>query len=271
VVSLSFAAVAGLGAFAGLTIFIGLPVARLKAISKAGQGLLIALATGVLIFLLWDILQHAGAPLEQALGDARHGSTGRFATLAALFAGGLAAGLLSLAYFNERLRTRVEGHAPATAGSSQPSPLLLSLGIAIGLGLHNLSEGLAIGQSGRAGQFAFFSVLVVGFALHNMTEGFGVAAPLAGQERRVSWRFLAGAGLIAGGPTFLGAVIGYLASSELLSVLFLALAAGAVISVVGELFHLMRRLSTPTMTAWGILAGFLAAYATDLLLVFGGS
>jgi ZIP family zinc transporter len=265
---MSFSAVAGLGAFAGLTIFIGLPVARLKAISKAGQGLLIALATGVLIFLLWDILQHAGAPLEQALADARHGSTGRFVTLAALFAGGLAAGLLSLAYFNERLRSRVEGQAGSAAG---PSPLLLSLGIAVGLGLHNLSEGLAIGQSGRAGQFAFFSVLVVGFALHNMTEGFGVAAPLAGQERRVSWRFLAGAGLIAGGPTFLGAVIGYLASSELLSVLFLALAAGAVISVVGELFHLMRRLTTPTMTAWGILAGFAAAYATDLLLVLGGS
>lgn len=268
---MSFPAVAGLGAFAGLTIFLGLPVARLKALSKSGQGLLIALATGVLIFLLWDILQHAGAPLEAALGEARRGTPGRFATMAALFTGGLAAGLLSLAYFNVKLRSRLEGKAETLAAGAMPSPLAISLGIATGLGLHNLSEGLAIGQSGRAGQFAFFSVLVVGFALHNMTEGFGVAAPLAGQEKRTSWRFLAMAGLIAGGPTFIGAVIGFVASSDYLSVLFLALAAGAVVSVVGELFHLMRRISTPTTTAWGLLGGFLAAYATDLLLGLGGA
>jgi ZIP family zinc transporter len=268
---MSFGAVALLGAFAGLTIFIGLPIARLKALSRTGQGLMIALATGILIFLLWDILHHAGAPLEEALAQARHGSPRRFSLLAALFAAGLGTGLLSLAYFNQRLRKEVQGTPQATPLSPAVSPSMLSIGIATGLGLHNLAEGLAIGQAGRAGQFAFFSVLVVGFALHNITEGFGIAAPMTTQEVAAPWRFLASAGLIAGGPTFVGTVIGYLAASEHLSVLFLALAAGAVINVIGELFNLARRLSRPAIIGWGLLAGFLAAYATDLLLVLGGA
>jgi ZIP family zinc transporter len=83
----------------------------------------------------------------------------------------------------------------------------------------------------------------------------------------VSWRFLGLTGLIGGGPTFVGTWIGYLASSPYLSVAFLAVAAGALLYVLNELFNLGRKLSTPQTFSWGLLLGFLTAYATDLLLI----
>jgi ZIP family zinc transporter len=143
--------------------------------------------------------------------------------------------------------------------------------IATGLGLHNLSEGLAIGQSAASGAVAFAVVLVIGFALHNVTEGFGIAAPLAAEEAMPSWRFLFTAGLIGGGPTFLGTVIGYAFTSTYVYVLFLALAAGALFYVIGEMFHLGRRFNSPIAMAWGLLFGFLLAYGTDLFLTYVGS
>src|SRR6266705_5466660 len=245
-----------LGAIAGATIFLGLPVARVRGLPKFVQGLLNAFATGILIFLLWDILSHAGQPVESSL----KGGAESFPLMAAIFAGGIAIGLLGLVYFNRTLF----GHL--RHGANAPSPRNLSLAIATGLGLHNLSEGLAIGQSAHAGAIAFAGVLVVGFALHNITEGFGIAAPMTMEPKPASWSFLGLAGLIGGGPTFVGAWIGYLASSNYFYVAFLAIAAGALLYVVNELFHVRRRLSTPTSFAWGLLLGFLTAYATDLLL-----
>jgi len=114
-------------------------------------------------------------------------------------------------------------------------------------------------------------VLVVGFALHNVTEGFGIAAPMTMEPKPASWGFLGLAGLIGGGPTFIGTWIGYLASSNYLYVAFLAIAAGALLYVVNELFHVGRRLSTPPVFAWGMLFGFLTAYATDLVLTLASS
>ena len=140
--------------------------------------------------------------------------------------------------------------------------------IATGLGLHNLSEGLAIGQSAASGAVAFALVLVIGFALHNITEGFGIAAPLATDAVMPSWGFLLAAGLIGGAPTFLGTVIGYVFTSTYIYVLFLALAAGALIYVVNEMFHIGRRLNSPAALAWGLLFGFLLAFATDLFLTY---
>src|SRR5690348_7493735 len=154
-----------LGAIAGGTIFLGLPVARMRGLPKYVQGFLNAFATGILIFILWDILSHASTPVEKALLSARAGSSGPFVGLAVIFAVGIGAGLLGLVYFNRALFGRLR-HADHT-----PSARSLSLAIATGLGLHNLSEGLAIGQSARAGAIAFVGVLVVGFALHNITEG----------------------------------------------------------------------------------------------------
>src|SRR5207249_2516560 len=151
--------------------------------------------------------------------------------------------------------------------TAAPNPRSLTLAIATGLGLHNLSEGLAIGESAHVGAIAFTGVLAVGFALHNITEGSGIAAPMTtDSSNRASWSFLGLAGLIGGGPTFLGTWIGYLASSTYFSIAFLAVAAGALLYVLNELFHLGRRVSTPTTFAWGLLAGFLTAFATDLFL-----
>ncbi len=250
-----------LGAVAGITIFLGLPVARMRGLPKGVQGFLNAFATGILIFILWDILSHASGPVETALVAARTNTrVGSFAAMVLIFAAGIGAGLLGLVYFNRAIFGRLK-HADHT-----PSPRSLSLAIATGLGLHNLSEGLAIGQSARAGAIAFVGVLVVGFALHNITEGFGIAAPMTMEPKPASWGFLGLAGLIGGGPTFIGTWIGYLASSNYFYVAFLAVAAGALLYVVNELFHVGRRLSTPISFAWGLLFGFLTAYATDLVL-----
>lgn len=254
---MSQGAAVALGAIAGATVFLGLPVARMRGLPKAVQGFLNAFATGILVFLLWDILSHASGPVESALIQSH---TGSFVAMAAIFAVGIAAGLLGLVYFNRTLFGRLKHDATA------PSAQSLSLAIATGLGLHNLSEGLAIGESAHVGAIAFTGVLAVGFALHNITEGFGIAAPMSTETKQVSWRFLALAGLIGGGPTFLGTWIGYLANSQYFSVAFLAVAAGALLYVLNELFNLGRRLSTPPTFAWGLLFGFLTAYATDLFL-----
>jgi ZIP family zinc transporter len=166
-----------------------------------------------------------------------------------------------LVYVNARLFGRVK-NAPAAA------PRTLAMMIATGLGLHNLSEGLAIGQSAATGAIAFALVLVFGFALHNITEGFGIAAPLAADSTLPSWGFLITAGLIGGGPTFLGTMIGYVFTSRAVYVLFLALAAGALLYVINEMFHIGRRFNSPILMAWGLLLGFLLAYGTDLFLSY---
>lgn len=254
---MSQAAAVALGAIAGGTVFLGLPVARMHGLPKPVQGFLNAFATGILVFLLWDILTHAAGPVEAA---AEHGERGPFAALAVIFAVGIGAGLLGLVYFNRTLF----GHL--RHGTAAPSAQSLTLAIATGLGLHNLSEGLAIGESAHVGAIAFTGVLAIGFALHNITEGFGIAAPMTTDANKPAWSFLLLAGLIGGGPTFLGTWIGYLVSSNYFSVAFLAVAAGALLYVLNELFNLGRRVSTPTTFAWGLLLGFLVAYATDLFL-----
>src|SRR5579864_5296944 len=247
----------GLGAIAGATVFLGLPVARMRGLPKAVQGFLNAFATGILVFLLWDILTHAGGPVTAALEQHQRGT---FAAMATIFAVGVGAGLLGLVYFNRTVFSHLR-HGATTA-----SPQALSLAIATGLGLHNLSEGLAIGESAHIGAIAFTGVLAIGFALHNITEGFGIAAPMTTDSKPAPWTFLGLAGLIGGGPTFLGTWIGYLASSTYFAIAFLAVAAGALLYVLNELFNLGRKISSPTTFAWGLLLGFLTAYATDLLL-----
>lgn len=259
--SMSQAGAVALGALAGGTIFLGLPVARMHGLPKPVQGFLNAFATGILVFLLWDILSHAGGPVEAAMAQGRN--RGPFAAMVAIFAIGIGVGLLGLVYFNRTLF----GHL--RHGSGAPTARSLSLAIATGLGLHNLSEGLAIGESAHVGAIAFTGVLAIGFALHNITEGFGIAAPMTTENNRPSWAFLGLTGLIGGGPTFVGTWIGYLASSPYFSVAFLALAAGALLYVLNELFSLGRKISTPPMFAWGLLGGFLTAYGTDLILTLG--
>jgi ZIP family zinc transporter len=267
---MTFALTVVLGAIAGLTIYLGLPFARLKHSAQSVQAFLNALATGILLFLFWDVITKASEPIDTALSAAQHGSASTFLLLLALFVGGFGVGLLSLVYYERRVLRRGAYHASAEQHSSA-SPRQLGLLIATGIGLHNLSEGLAIGGSARAGAISLATILIIGFGLHNMTEGFGIAAPLTAMGDRPTWAFLGLAGLIGGGPTFLGTLLGYSVRSDALFVLFLALAAGSILYVVSELLHVGRRFALREVAMWGVFLGFLAGYATDLIVTWGGA
>jgi ZIP family zinc transporter len=252
-----------LGAIAGFTIFLGLPIARLRSPRPAWQAFLSAVATGILLFLLWDILSKAKEPIDSALGAAREGDGAPFVSLLVLFCAGVAAGLIGLVYLDRALIRR---HKVGV----QTTPAQLALMIAMGIGVHNFSEGLAIGQASRSGALELATVLIVGFGLHNLTEGFGIAAPLT-LGARPSWAFLGLAGLIGGGPTFLGTLLGYSVQSTPAFVLFLAVAAGSILYVVAELLHVGRRFQAPALVAWGVWLGFVAGFGTDLLLTWAGA
>src|SRR5438309_267220 len=120
---------------------------------------------------------------------------------------------------------------------------------------------------------AFLNALAIGILLflfvHNVTEAFGIAAPLAG--RRPSWALLGLVGVIGGGPNVAGTIIGYTFSSPAVSVLFLSVAAGAVVFVIGELFASGRKLSSPLWNGWGIGIGFFAGLLTDFILIAVGA
>jgi ZIP family zinc transporter len=146
----------------------------------------------------------------------------------------------------------------------------LAVFIATGIGLHNFSEGLAIGQSSARDELSLAIVLVIGFALHNSTEGFGICAPLSGDAEPPSWTFLGLMGLIAGAPTFIGTAIGQAWVSEALSVVFLALAAGSILYVVIELLNVLRGAGSKAMVTWGILLGLVLGFGTDFVLVATG-
>lgn len=259
---MSFAQVVLLSAIAGGTIFLGLPVGRLRNLSMRTQVTLTAAAGGVILFLIWDILSQAAEPIETALLAAHDGSAGLadFLGLAVSGAGGLVVGLLSIAWVTRRLR-------PGTEAVFDPSRIATAT--AIGLGLHNLSEGLAIGSSAATGATSLALILVIGFALHNATEGFGISAPLASGERP-SWRFLGMLGLIGGGPTFLGGIVGYSFTSALLATLSLGLAAGALIYVFNEMMAVSRRAPNPMAANVALVVGLLAGFGTDFLLGIAG-
>jgi ZIP family zinc transporter len=142
----------------------------------------------------------------------------------------------------------------------------LAILIAVGIGLHNFAEGLAIGQSAAAGELAFAGTLVIGFALHNATEGFGIVAPLAGGPVRPSWTFLAALGLIGGGPTVLGTLVGQAVINTTLSVAFLGLAAGSILYVVIELLGVNRAFGLKVVGSAWMLVGLFLGFSTDFLL-----
>jgi ZIP family zinc transporter len=251
-----------LGALAGCTIFLGLPIARLKNPPRTLQGFLNAVATGILFFLLFDVLSSATEPVDRALNAARahHGSGVEFASYALTLLLGLAVGLLALVVFERRFLRGEPGVAP--------SGVSLGYMIATGIGMHNFSEGLAIGQAATTGALQLAALLIIGFGLHNTTEGFGISAPLAGN---VPWRFIGTAGLIGGGPTFLGTVIGTVMHATFVYILFLALAAGSIIYVLCQLVPLIRRAQAHELVMGGLVVGFAVAYATDLFLLAAGA
>jgi zinc transporter, ZIP family len=267
----SFAQTVVLAAFAGGTIFLGLPVAKLRGLSRSWQASLTTAAGGVILFLIYDVLSQAVEPVSQALDAARAGgSADKFLSYAAILGISIAFGLLSVTYVSGRMTARLGGPNQAAVGLS---PQHVAMGTAVGLGLHNFSEGLAIGGSAAAGATTFAMLLVIGFAMHNATEGFAIAAPLSqlGQQATPSWAFLGLAGVVGGGPTFAGGMLGYAIASPVLSILFLGLAAGALIFVFNETMAVSRRFALPMVTGVALTIGLLAAFGTDFLLTAAGA
>ncbi len=272
-----------LGAIAGLTIYLGLPMGRVREPSMRLRAFLNAAAIGILLFLLWDVLSKGIEPVTRGLDRAAHhgGSWWHFAGQASVFAVALAVGLVSLGYYDRWLAARQRepriGPGAAVAASVRAGPVArlspaerLALFIALGIGFHNLSEGLAIGQSAAKGEISLAVVLIIGFGLHNATEGFGIVGPLTAEGETPSWAFLGVMGLIGGGPTFVGTLIGHSFTNETLFLGFLALAAGSILYVVIELLGVARRLGHKELLTWGILLGLVAGFATDLVLTAAG-
>ena len=275
---MSPASIVGLGAIAGGTIFLGLPLGRVRAALPRTKALLNGTAIGILIFLLWDVLAHAWEPIDSALTDKRYGpAAGYGAVMAVCFA----AGLVSLVYYDQWMggRIRTLGHGPGTAAITEfkARPLVgtparrLALFIAVGIGLHNFSEGLAIGQSAASGAIGLAVLLVIGFGLHNATEGFGIVAPFAMDNDRPSWRTLALLGVIGGGPTFIGTIIGRSFVNDTVSLAFLALAGGSILYVVIELLAVGRKIGLKTILTWGLVLGVFLGFLTDAIVTAGGA
>jgi ZIP family zinc transporter len=274
-----------LGAIAGVTIFLGLPLGRLRTQGMRAKAFLNAVSAGILVFLLFDILSHATEPVEEALTQAKtgEGTWSRFAGLGTVYVACFAVGLLALFYLG-RMWTRTPRATRTSIGPgamaatetetalARPvgqAALRVGMSIAAGIGLHNFSEGLAIGQAAHSGEISLATLLIVGFALHNTTEGFGIVGPLGAASVRPSWGWLGLAGLIGGGPTFLGTIVGTSFDSLFVYVGCLALAAGAILYVIGEILPVGRRLSWE-ITLWGLLVGVLLGVGTDFVVAVAG-
>jgi len=270
-----------LGAVAGATIFLGLPVGRVRGLSVGARAGLSSLATGILVFLLWDVLSNAVDPIDSTL-HAHH--WGRFAGLSALGAGGFVLGLMSLVYYDAWMKSRSQRTSslvgPGAAAVDEfaarrqldlTNPAIrLSFLIAIGIGVHNFGEGLAIGQAAAASEIGLAVTLIIGFGLHNATEGFGICGPLSGEGIIPSWRLLGVLGLIGGAPTFLGTVVGQAWTSDAVSVVFFTVAGGSILYVVRELFAVNRRYGHPVLVTWLLVAGVLLGFATDFVVTAAG-
>jgi zinc transporter, ZIP family len=264
---MTFAKTALLGASAGFTIYLGLPIARLRLLSDRARVALAMFAVGILAFVFVDVIGNGTGIVEGALDAYRDGesSFGHLALLAALLIGAFGLGSAGLGFLERRLRP---GAPPADAEGVRRRALQTGVVIAVAIGLHNFAEGLAIGVSARAGAVSLATVLIIGFALHNATEGFGIVGPLGGLTP--SWRWLALVGLIGGGPTFFGAMLGYQVTSEPLELAFYAVAGGAILYVIGEIWQGMRRYGYRELGLMLVTAGFAAGILTDLVVAYGG-
>src|SRR4051812_28800864 len=287
---MSFAETAALGAIAGFTIFLGLPIGRAEGLSARARVGLSMLSAGILAFIFMDVGAQGLGIVETHL-DAYKQHTASLWPVVGLFAllgAGFLAGVGGIATMQRRLGASASEPPPIAGAEStlvmSPRELVdhhraieavdhralrTAMAIAVAIGLHNFAEGLAIGVSAQAGEIGLATVLIVGFALHNSTEGFGIVGPLGGI--RPSWRWLGLAGLVAGGPTFVGAMVGYQVTSDALELCFYALAGGAILYVIGEIWAGVRRLGHAELGLYLLGVGFLLGIATDLVVAYGGA
>ncbi|HZI70556.1 MAG TPA: ZIP family metal transporter [Nitrososphaeraceae archaeon] len=293
-----------LGSIAGFTIFLGLPLAALQHLSPKKKGFLNAFAIGILVFLIIDVFSHAWEFTSTAAADAFAGKAPIGSALLDLLAmfGGLAIGLLGLVWYESKYMNKptkqrqqqrlsspssqavederiIAGNSGIGRGEYQQQHLLqqevtayrVAMMIAIGIGAHNFSEGLAIGQSYVSGSIGLAILLIIGFGAHNTTEGFGIAGPLTGLVKKPRIRFLILTGLIGGGPTFIGTILGSLWNSSVAYVLFLSVAGGALIYVSLLMYSSGRRQTTNSILMAGIFVGLCAGFLTDLVVTLGGA
>jgi len=215
---------------------------------------LIAFTIGLLVFLIVDALL-------EGIEIAGQGSQA-FGGQALVYLGAIV-GYLVLATVDSTMRSRGQ----AASGGAKAGGLHLALLVAVGIGLHNLGEGLAIGAAYAAGALALGALLVIGFAIHNTTEGLAVVAPVA--KNRPSLKTLAGLGLLAGGPAIVGAWIGASAFNGSLVAFLLGVGAGAIAQVIVQLAPFIRNEAGQFLypkSAGGMLGGIGVLYATSLLV-----
>lgn len=283
---MGFAETVLLGAIAGFTIYLGLPVGRVGRVDDRLRVALAMFSVGILAFIFMDVTTHGQEIVGAALRSFKDDRTGfgHVLGLFALLAVGFTVGTAGISVIERSLRRRRPAIAPVGGGEAgtalgedelarleldkRRAALRTGMTIAVAIGLHNFAEGLAIGVSAQTGAIGLATVLVIGFGLHNASEGFGIVGPLGGV--RPSWGWLVLAGLIGGGPTFLGTLVGYQVHSEPLELCFYALAGGAILYVVGEIWTGMRRYGHHTLGLYLLAAGFLVGVATDLVVSYGG-
>jgi zinc transporter ZupT len=262
----------GLDAFllyAVIGVFVGvIPVALgllffpfLRTLGRGAVHFILALTVGLLLFLVGDTLHEALEVAEQVPGAFQ--GVGLVVT-------GVIAAFLVIAGGSAAAMARARGESGRR--------LTLAYMIALGIGLHNLGEGLAIGASFVLGATALGAFLIIGFTLHNITEGFGIVAPLL-RGARPAWHHLALMGLLAGSPAILGTWVGGFAYSAVWATLFLAVGGGAILQVVYEVGKLLLAdvrpatagqpaAASPLIGAAGVIAGLVVMYGTGLLVKF---
>jgi zinc transporter ZupT len=247
---------AALGRFALLGIFVGvIPVAlgicwfpALRRMGRRSLDFVLYLTVGLLAFLAVDTIVE-GLEIAEELPGVYHAE--------ALFGLGLAGTLLLLFGIQVRSRER-----RAAAGSSG---LMIAWLIALGIGLHNMGEGLAIGSAYVLGELGLGAMLIVGFTLHNATEGVAIVAPILSDGARI--KRLIGLGALAGLPTILGCWIGAFTYSQLWALLFLGIGAGAIVQVIAAIVggRPLAHSLTPANLS-GLAVGYLIMYGTGLLV-----
>ncbi len=255
----SFLGYALIGLLVGI-VPVALGLAWLPSLRRADERWLaafMALTAGLLTFLAFDALAEA-LELQAALPGALQG--------VGLVVIGVAVSYLALAWVGQWLSRRGKEREAESQGVL--GGVALATLVAIGIGLHNLGEGLAIGSSFALGELALGSFLIIGFMVHNITEGLGIATPAA--TSRISIGRLVALCLIAGSPAIIGAWIGGFLTNEVVGVLFFAIAVGAALQVVVEVGRYIRRRAPGGLTSGYAVGGFLAGlaimYLTGLLI-----